>query len=91
MELYQKYNGLAERFERIEHGDTKNTTAGIAHEINNFFGNMMREESIDSSNLDEVKIELNDDIRQKIITLKELNSIWVKSVLTIDAEELNKR
>ncbi|GGM41321.1 hypothetical protein GCM10011351_29380 [Paraliobacillus quinghaiensis] len=80
MELYQKYNGLAKIFERIEHGATQNTTGGTAQKIAAFFGEMIKEESIDSSNLDEVKIELNDDMRQKIITIKELNSLWVSTV-----------
>ncbi|WP_205600755.1 hypothetical protein [Gracilibacillus sp. YIM 98692] len=80
MKLYQKYDGLAKRFEHLEHGTTQNTTAGVAQEISAFFGEMIREESIDSSNLDEIKIELNDDMKQKVMKLKELNSLWVSSV-----------
>lgn len=80
MELYQKFDGLAKRFGRIEYGTTQNTTAGVAQDINAFFGEMIRGESVDSSNLDDIKIELNDDMKQKIIKLKELNSLWVSSV-----------
>lgn len=80
MTLYQKYDGLAKRFDRIEHGDTQNLTAGVAQNINAFFDEMIREESIESSNQDEVKFELNNNMKQKIIKLKELNSLWVSSV-----------
>ncbi|QHE52418.1 hypothetical protein [Pontibacillus sp. HMF3514] len=80
MVLYQKNNGLAKRFELINHRSTQNKTAGAAQDISAFFGEMIREESIDSSNFGEVSIKLNTDIKQKVIKLKELNSLWVSSV-----------
>ena len=51
MELYQKYNGLAKRFERIEQGATQNTTGGTAHKKAAFFGEMIKEESIERPSL----------------------------------------
>jgi len=80
MELYQKYNGMAKRFGHIENRTTQNTTAGVAQEISAFFSGMIRKENIDSSNLDDVQIKLNGDMKQKVIKLKELNSIWLSSV-----------
>ncbi|HLQ97058.1 MAG TPA: hypothetical protein VK135_00070 [Candidatus Dormibacteraeota bacterium] len=80
LEFPQHYGSVASQFNRIKSEVFHNETAETAAQIADFFSEMNGDEEADFDNMDEVIYELNDVMEDKMMQLKELNSLWVNSV-----------
>lgn len=82
LEVPQDYGGLALVFNRRGKREFKNKTAGVAQKMGSFFFQMNEDvDVVDGKNIDEKLFDLNSEKEAIISRLKELNDLWVKSVL----------
>src|SRR5690625_329507 len=82
LEVPQDYGGLALAFSRRGKREFKNKTAGVAQKMGSFFFQMNEDvDVVDGKNIDEKLFDLNSEKEAIISRLKELNDLWVKSVL----------
>lgn len=79
-EVSQSYGNLAIKFKRIRSDEFHNESAEQAAQIASFFSKMNKKNTIDQDNMDDMIVELDDKMEEKIIQLKELNALWLDPV-----------